>query len=141
MTDDVFFKAVHTIIVTGHAVTDGISSRLKPFGITEPQFNVLRTLKEAGGGPLTVQEILDGMVQKSSNITRIVDKLISKGYVERKERPDNRRKMDITMTAKGAEGLKLLEEKVYEMYEPMVDNLTTDELQQLQELITRLIKH
>ena len=108
-----YFQTVYRIITTGHWVTDQVSKELKEFGITEPQFNVLRILKGAKGKPVTVQQILDNMVQRSSNITRIVDKLITKGLVERKECPTNRRKMDITITDKGNKQLALLEKKVY----------------------------
>ena len=89
--DNQYFQAIFQIIRTGHWITDQVSRELKEFGITEPQYNVLRILRGAKGEPLTVQRILKSMVQRSSNITRIVDKLLAKGYVNRQECPSNRR--------------------------------------------------
>ncbi len=134
-----YFKTVHQLIVAGHWITDQISRELKELGYTEPQFNVLRTLREANGGPLTVQEILGKMVQRNSNVTRIVDKLIDKSAVERKECATNRRKMDITLTKTGNEILDRLEKKVSEFHQPMMAQLSPDELETLKRLIKKLI--
>ena len=136
--NEYYFQTIHQIITTGHWITDQVSDVLKPFGITEPQYNVLRTLHAAKGKPLTVQKLLDNMVQRSSNITRIVDKLIVKGYVERKECPSNRRKMDITITTLGLEKLKVLDKKVFELHQPLMDNLNKEELIMLKNLIIKL---
>ena len=135
-----YFQTIHQIICTGHWITDQVSLALKSFGITEPQYNVLRILKEANGNPLTVQTILANMVQRSSNITRIVDKLLSKGFVERKECPSNRRKMDITITEAGKKILKQLDDKVFEFHSPLMDKLTSEELEHLKQLIIKLKK-
>ena len=133
-----YFYTIHEIITTGHWITDLVSKELKEFGFTEPQFNVLRTLRGAKNKPLTVQEIQGGMVQKSSNITRIVDKLLSKKCVERKECATNRRKMDITITETGLEVLKKLDKKVKALHEPYSNNLTESELETLRSLILKL---
>lgn len=132
-----YFQTIHEIIKTGHWVTDQVSRELKEFGITEPQYNVLRILKTARK-PISVQEILENMVQRSSNITRIVDKLIAKECVERKECPNNRRKMDISITEEGLELLKKLDEKVYNLHAPLMNNLNEDELSTLKQLIIKL---
>ena len=136
-----YFKTIHQIITTGHWVTHQVSLALKEFGITEPQYNVLRALQEAKGEPLTVEEILSKMVQRNSNVTRIVDKLLTKGYVERKECPSNRRKMDITITDLGIKDLRIFEQKVISFHQPMMDNLTEEELHQLNHLIKKLKSH
>ena len=133
-----YFQAIHQIILTGHWITDQVGQVLKEFGITEPQYNVLRTLEQAKGQPLTVQQLLEKMVQRSSNITRIVDKLISKGLVERKECPSNRRKMDITITATGSKYLKKLDKKVVSFHEPLMKNLSKKELETVKTLIQKL---
>ncbi len=136
-----YFQAIFQIIRTGHWITDQVSLELKDFGITEPQYNVLRILRGAKGEPLTVQRILKSMVQRSSNVTRIVDKLKAKGYVNRKECPSNRRKMDITITESGLEILKEMDEKLQAFHEPMMGNLSNEELEILKNLIIKLKSH
>lgn len=101
-----YFQTIHQIIQTGHWITEQLSKELKEFDITEPQYNVLRSLKVADGQPLTVQELQSKMVQHSSDITRIIDKLLKKNCVERKKSPTNSRKTDITITKTGLEQLK-----------------------------------
>ncbi len=136
--NEAYFQAIYQIITTGHWITDQVSKELKEFGITEPQFNVLRILKGAKGEPITVQQILGKMVQRSSNITRIVDKLLTKGFAERRECPTNRRKMDITITPSGLEILERLNKKVADFHQPFLDKLSTEELETLKYLILKL---
>ena len=133
-----YLMAIGQIIRTGHWITDQVGIELKDFEISEPQYNVLRILKGRNGKPIAVQEILDRMVQRTSNVTRIVDKLIEKDLVKRHECPSNRRKMDITITDRGEALLIQLDKKVYEFHSPMVANLTNEEAQTLTRLIIKL---
>ena len=133
-----YFAAIHQIITTGHWITSEVGKALKEFGISEPQYNVLRVLKMADGEPVTVQQILDNMVQRNSNVTRIVDKLVAVGYASRQECPTNRRKMDIAITEKGVLILTQLDAKVAALHRPMMKNLSDEELEKLQSLIIKL---
>ncbi|WP_462249293.1 MarR family winged helix-turn-helix transcriptional regulator [Ekhidna sp.] len=133
-----YLKAILEVIKTGHWITDQVSIELKEFDITEPQFNVLRILNGRNGKPVTVQEIQSQMVQRSSNVTRIIDKLLDKQFVERKECPSNRRKMDITITQSGVDHLKILDQKLSKFHSSMKNNLSNTELEQLTELIKKL---
>lgn len=133
-----YFSAIFQIISTGHWITDQVTKELKEFDISEPQFNVLRILKGSIGTPLTVESIQKRMIQKSSNITRIIDKLLSKGFVERKECVENRRKMDITITKNGIKQLEVLSKRVQSLHQPMMNNLNPDELKTLSNLIIKL---
>lgn len=130
--------AVGEIIRTGHWITDSVSRELKEFGIYEPQYNVLRILRNAKGKPISVNRILENMVQRSSNVTRIVDKLAAKSLVERTISTEDRRKMDILITNKGIELLKKLDEKVHQFHKPMMNNLNKDEAETLRQLIIKL---
>ncbi len=135
---DGYYNTVHEIIRTGHWITDSISKELKEYDIYEPQFNVLRILRGAKGRPVSVNTILEQMVQRSSNVTRIVDKLCTKGLVERTLCPDDRRKMDIVITKEGSELLKKLDKKVEGFHKPMMQNLSLEELETLRLLIQKL---
>ena len=132
------FEAIHEIIRTGHLFTDSVSKELKEFDIYEPQFNVLRILRGAKGQAISVNTILDNMLQRSSNVTRIVDKLIQKGLVERTLCEQDRRKMDIVITQSGLDLLLKLDKKVYDFHEPMLTNLSKSEAETLKKLIIKL---
>lgn len=133
-----YFFAIGQIIRTGHWITDQVNTALKGFDISEPQYNVLRVLNVRGGKPITVQQIQTKMVQRTSNVTRIIDKLLDKGLVERHECPTNRRKMDITITKNGEDLLVELDKKVQAFHAPMSNNLTAEEAKTLTELIIKL---
>lgn len=133
-----YFKAIFEIIRTGHSITDAISKELKEFDIYEPQYNVLRILRGAKGKPISVNTILENMVQRSSNVTRIVDKLAAKGLVERTLSLEDRRKMDIVITTKGLNLLQKLDDKVHNFHKPMMNNLSPEESETLIQLIKKL---
>ena len=133
-----YYQAILSIIKAGHRITDQVSRELKEFDMTEPQYNVLRILRGAKGKPLTVHEIQCKMIQRSSNVTRIIDKLLDKGCVSRKECSSNRRKMDITITSEGLSLLKKMDKKLEVFHAPMRDRLTEQELEVLKNLITKL---
>lgn len=135
-----YFSTIHQIIKTGHWITDSVSSELKVFDISEPQYNVLRTLDSQKGTALTVEQIGKQMIQRSSNVTRIIDKLQGKGLVSRKECPTNRRKMDIHITEEGSAFLKKLDAKLADWHKPLMGKLTDEELLALSRLIRKLRK-
>ncbi|MBO6515781.1 MAG: MarR family transcriptional regulator [Bacteroidia bacterium] len=136
-----YYKAMINIIVSGHWVTDQVSNRLKQKKSTEPQYNVLRILAGAKGKPMAVQDIGRRMVQRSSNVTRIIDKLVASGYVERKECEQNRRKMDILITSSGKKYLKSLDVLVQDFHADFVKNLSEDEAEKLNRLINKLFNN
>ena len=119
-------------------MTDSVSKELKEYDIYEPQFNVLRILRGAKGKPVSVNTILDNMIQRSSNVTRIVDKLEAKGLVKRTLCTKDRRKMDIIITDEGLTLLKKLDKKVKALHKPMMHNLTEEEAITLKHLIKKL---
>ena len=135
---NIHFEAMFEIIKTGHWITDSVSRELKEFDIYEPQFNVLRILRGAKGKPISANSILEKMVQRSSNITRIVDKLTAKGLVERTLSIEDRRKMDIVITKKGLDLLIKLDKKVEALHKPMMNNLSKEEAETLKRLIIKL---
>jgi len=133
----IYFNTILELIKTGHWLTDSVSKELKEYDIYEPQFNVLRILKGAKGTPLSVNTILDRMLQKSSNVTRIIDKLESKGLVERTLCSKDRRKMDIVITKEGSDLLIILNKKLKKFYHLLENNLNQNELETLHSLIIK----
>ncbi len=133
-----YYEAMYEIIKAGHWITDSVSKELKEFDIYEPQYNVLRILRGAKGKPVSVNAILENMVQRSSNVTRIVDKLHAKGLVERTLCVDDRRKMDIIITKEGIDLLKKLDKKIHDFHKPMMNNLSSKEAETLKQLIQKI---
>ncbi len=100
-------KLVINIAVTNSWLNSTFNEELKTFEISAQQYNVLRILKGKYPGAYCNQEITQRMIDKSSNSTRIVDKLLDKKLVLRIEDKKDRRLVNISITNAG---LKLLEE-------------------------------
>lgn len=133
-----YLKVITTVIQKGHWLTDNVSAELKEYEISEPQFNVLRILRGAKGEPLTVQEISNRMLKRSSNITRLIDKLLKRNLVVRKECETNRRKMDIIITSEGLQLLKKLDKKLEHFHKQFETDLSDRDLKKLSGLLDRI---
>jgi DNA-binding MarR family transcriptional regulator len=108
-----FESEIHKLIINIHYTSSWFNSlflqTLKPFDITPAQFNVLRILKGAYPKSYCNQQITERMVDKSSNSTRIVDKLLKKKLIIRKEHKADRRLVDIKITPLGLDLLHQIE--------------------------------
>jgi len=100
-------KLILNITFTSSWLNSLSTEMLKPFDISAPQYNVLRILKGKFPNSYCNQEITARMLDKNSNATRIVDKLVRKNLAQRSENPSDRRAVEIVITEKG---LKLLDE-------------------------------
>jgi DNA-binding MarR family transcriptional regulator len=131
-------KTALNIMYSSVWIKDGITHALKPFDISVEQFNVLRILRGQKGNPTNLQDIQDRMISKMSNTTRLVDKLILKGFVERFTCEKNRRKVDIFITKSGLDVLNTIDPIIDSTEQKMTSNLTNDELETLNYILTKL---
>jgi|TARA_B110000240_G_scaffold123032_1_gene137331 DNA-binding MarR family transcriptional regulator len=95
------------IMFTGNQFTLLSSRMLKQFSLTTQQFNVLRILRGQKGNPISVKDMHGRMLDSSSNVSRLVDKLLTKNLITRITCPNDRRKVELTIPKKG---LQLLSE-------------------------------
>jgi len=117
-------------------IQENLLESLKPFDISLAQFNVLRILK--GYRDTAYMETLnERMIHKSSNTTRVVDKLIAKGLVERQVCPENRRKIEVSITQNGISLLTQLSKSIAEAEELLTQSFSLDELAQLTQLLNK----
>jgi DNA-binding MarR family transcriptional regulator len=122
---------------TQNVVSEKFNEILKPFDLSPEQFNVLRILRGQKGNPVNMCTIQERMIAKTSNTTRLVDKLLLKDLVIREICPENRRKMEITITEKGMELLQSLDALVESHEKSFAKNLTDKELELLNELLEK----
>lgn len=130
-------KTVLNIFYTQHIVSEKFAEVLKPYDLSSEQYNVLRILRGQSGKPTNMCAIQERMLAKTSNTTRLVDKLLLKDLVTREVCAENRRKMEITITQKGLDLLSELDPKVEKHESLFAQNLTQDELVQLNELLEK----
>jgi DNA-binding MarR family transcriptional regulator len=107
-----FQKAVVNIMFTSAWLHSRYSHIMKPFGISLQQYNILRILKGQYPAPAPLKLLTERMIDKMSNTSRLVEKLVKKGLVERKTCEENRRQVDIIITQKGMDLLNEVNKRV-----------------------------
>lgn len=130
-------KMAVNILFTGGWLHNLNALRFKPFDITPEQYNVLRILRGSHPKPLMLTEITSRMLDKSSNATRLVEKLRQKGLVKREICETNRRQVDIIITDKGLSLLTKIDKTTDDWMKTM-KNLSRQDAQELNRLLDKL---
>ena len=130
-------KIILNIMYTQNILAEKFNELLKPYDISGEQYNVLRIKKKKKGNPANMCVIQERMLAKTSNTTRLVDKLLLKEFVTREVCPDNRRKIEVQITPKGLELLSELDPKVIAHEQFFSKNLNTEEIDQLNQLLEK----
>lgn len=131
-------KTVINMMFTSRVIEEAIVTVLKQYDLTTPQYNVLRILRGQKGNPANLSTLQERMIDKSSNTTRLVDKLIKKNWVQRNVCELNRRKVEIFITEDGLKILKQLDPIIEAHNENILSNLSNDELETLNDLLDKL---
>jgi len=132
-----FHKVAVNLLYTSSWLYNQNALRLKSHGITPEQYNVLRILRGSHPNALMLANITCRMIDKSSNATRLVEKLRQKGLVRRDICKDNRRQVDIIITPKGLETLSKIDADSGE-WQSMLKNITKSEAQELNRVLDKL---
>lgn len=132
-----FQKLFINIIYTANWLNNESIKTLKPFGISPQQYNVLRILKGQHPNAITVNNIIDRMLDKSSNASRLVDKLKQKGLVERDVCNNDRRQVDIKITTKGIAIVEEISKKM-DSFNNIKDAITIEEAEKMNTILDKL---
>ncbi|HTD84875.1 MAG TPA: MarR family transcriptional regulator, partial [Gemmatimonadaceae bacterium] len=111
---------------------------IEPHGITPQQYNVLRILRGAGAEGLPTLTIGERMIEQTPGVTRLVDRLERKGLVARTPCPKDRRRVFCTITTKGLDLLKELDDPVNRWDVQAVAVLPPSDLDSLINLLDRV---
>jgi DNA-binding MarR family transcriptional regulator len=130
----------HKVLVNIRYTSNFLSQRqnifMKEFDLTMPQFNILRILRGAKEA-LAVNIVKERMVEKSPNTTRLMDKLIDKGLIDRTRCSDDRRVVFVEISEKGLEVLSHIDKK-FDDDDIFNTNLTEKEASTLSDLLDKL---
>lgn len=124
-------KTVINLMYTTRLIEEALVEVLKPYEITIQQYNVLRILRGQKGAPANLSTIQERMIDRNSNTTRLVDKLIKKGLVKRQICKANRRKVEIFITEEGTSLLITLDPITEANNSNILSALTNETLEQL----------
>ena len=134
---DISKKIILNVLYTQNVINDNFNDILKSYDISGEQYNVLRILRGQKGSPANMFVIQERMLARTSNTTRLVDKLLLKNLVTRNVCPENRRKIEVLITEKGLNVLNELDPKVLEHEEFFSNNLSSQESEQLNSLLEK----
>ena len=109
---------------------------LKQQNISLQQYNILRILR-GSGKPLSTMQIRERMLDRMSDTSRIIDRMVVKAIVEKKPNNNDKRLVDITITAKGLQILEELDKQNHEL-EAIVSALSPDEAKMLNDLLDKM---
>lgn len=130
-------RASLNVIYTAYWMRSHLSSVFKEHGITEEQFNVMRILKGKHPEAMNVKDIASRMLEKNSNVPRIIDRLVVKALVRRGTSMADKRETLVSLTRKGIEHLALASVSVEQRSNELI-GLNKDEAAQLHELLEKL---
>ena len=120
-----------TAAVLGHAFAE----RLKPYGITSTQYNVLRILRGAGQDGLCRNEVRDRLIAQVPDVTRLLDRLEDAGLIARERSTTDRRLVATHITAAGLALLEKLDAPVFEMHRELLGHMSEEQLRTLIDLL------
>ena len=130
-------KAMLNIMFTASWLRNKVVGKLKSYGISQEQYNVLRILRGSHPTPLCAKDITDRMIDKNSNTTRIMDKLITKDYINKWRGEIDRREVNISITESGLALLKEIDE-IEALDKPNYLNISDTEAILLSTLLDKL---
>ncbi len=130
-------KATINLLFTHNWLENQLSRFFKPFNLTPQQYNILRILKGRYPNPISTAGLRDRMLDRMSDVSRIVDRLHRKGFVERRICESDKRLVDILLSPEGISVMDQLEQSVEEL-DKFLYRLSPDETRQLNRLLDKI---
>ena len=126
------------LLYTASWLSHHLKQMLDDFNISWQQFNILRILRGSRNKPLALKTISDRMIDKTSNTSRLVDKLYTKGFVSRVICPDDRRRVNIVITKAGLDLVGNASQVVENNTNKLFESLSGDEAKKVNSLLDQL---
>lgn len=130
-------KAAINLLYTMGWMKDQMKAIFDTEEITSQQFNILRILRGSFPTPLSTLQIRERMLEKMSDTSRIVDRLIAKGLVKKLTCKTDKRLVDVIITDKGKQLLERLDERQDEM-DAVLKNISDEEAEMLSNLLDKV---
>lgn len=130
-------KALLNIMFTASWIRSRHNAVLTPSGLSMQQYNILRILRGAHA-PVNMQTVKERMVDRAPNATRLVDKLIEKGLVQRERATADKRVIHLGITTKGLELLGQVDELVRGDMDATNANLTSEDATVINRVLDRM---
>jgi DNA-binding MarR family transcriptional regulator len=133
-------KAGLNILYTAWWLKTVMSKELKEYGLTHEQYNVLRILKGKHPEQICVREIACRMIEKNSNVPRIIDRLEIKKLVKRTTSNADKRETVIVLTQAGINILQHSTDKINKLIDKTIV-IEEKRASELNEILEEIRKH
>jgi DNA-binding MarR family transcriptional regulator len=133
---NVHHKVAVNLLYTAAWLEDRNKSFFKKFGVTNQQFNILRILRGQLPNKISGAEIKNRMLDKNSDVSRLLDRLILKKLVAKNQCPNDKRAADVLISETGLDLLKKIDFQMNET-DLVILNLTKTEAAQLSDLLDK----
>lgn len=133
---NVHHKVAVNLLYTAAWLDDRNKNFFKEYGITNQQFNILRILRGQLPNKISGAEIKNRMLDKNSDVSRLLDRLILKKLITKSQCPNDKRAADVLITEAGLDLLKIIDGKMDET-DLAVFHLTKTEATQLSDLLDK----
>lgn len=130
-------RAMLNILFTASWIDRTMSHKMRRYKLTNPQYNILRILNGSHPNGLSVLDIKARMLDKSSNVSRLVEKLKTPGLVERIVSESDKRMVIVSITQSGLEMVQNMEEVRLNVESSMGNCLSREELVLLGNLLDK----
>ena len=129
-------EAYLNVLLTTSLLESGVVRVLKSRGFTQASYNVLRIL--AGDDhALSCAQVRDRMVARVPDVTRLIDRLMDRGYVTRERADSDRRVVRVSITTAGRDAISGLDTELIRLHESQLSSLTPNDLTTLIEILSR----
>lgn len=127
-------KAMLNVMFTANWFKSQQAELFRPVGISLQQYNILRILRGAKD-KMSMQRVKERMIDRAPNATRLTDKLIAKGLVERERCDEDRRVVYVRISEKGLALLQEIDRRNRKTLQAMVENLSDDDARELNRIL------
>lgn len=130
---------IHIAIVKASArLLDEFSAIVKPVDLSLSQYNVLRILRGAGPEGATCGEVIERLIQRDPDVTRLLDRLEKRGLIDRGRDLEDRRVVRTRITQAGLDLIASLDDTVNDLHHRLVGHLTDKQVADLRRLVEEI---
>lgn len=123
-------KALLNVMFTANWMRTRLAEVYRPFGVSTQQYNILRILRGAKER-MKMHSVKERMIDRAPNATRLTDKLIAKGLVQRERCEEDRRVVYVSISEKGLELLAQVDINSQALHDELANGLTEADAQHL----------
>ncbi len=134
-TDSAEQETYRLLIRTASRLEAELNRVFRPYDLTGATYNILRVLERAGGEGRSCGDIAQQLIAEVPDMTRLLDRLERLGYVVRERSRVDRRMVKVSVTERGLDAVRALEEPVRECHRKQLGHMKSEKLQQLQQML------